>query len=329
MRRGAARLAGPAISLVSLAGVVWWALRQQAPRWPTGAGALSALVLAALVYGAVTLVRGTRWWAILRRAGVPVPMVDAQALVVVGYMGNTVLPARGGELLRIFLVGQRTGCSRMTVLGTIIAERLLDVIALLVLFVVLALLTATGVGGPAHFLHFTPALLLVVSLLAFSLSAGAWWLLRSGRLRALGGRTASLVLATRNLLSLQGLWLALLTTAIWLGEGLVYWFVGVALSLHLDIPQSCFLVVLSSLVAIIPAAPGYAGTYDAAIQFGLRTQHVHGGSAVAFGLLVRLVIFVPITVVGLILMVVRYGGLASLGRRDLAGTSSERDLAVA
>ncbi len=324
--RRARRLLGPAVSVVSLAAVVWWALHQQAPRWPTGSGSLVLILFAVLVYAGVSMVRGARWHMILRRAGIPASMVDAQALIVVGYMGNTVLPARGGELLRMFFLGRSTGCSRITILGTIIAERLLDALALLVMLVVLlAIVTASGVGGSSN-----PTDLGIVAgsfaLAGALLLLAAWQMARTGRLRGLSGRVASLTLATRNLLSAQGLLLGLLTVPIWIGEGFIYWLVGAALHLHLDLAQGCFLVVLSSLVAIIPAAPGYAGTYDAAIQLGLGALGVHGGRAVSFGLLVRLVIFLPITVVGLVLLVVRYGGLSSLvgARRQRYGGSPTR-----
>ncbi|HTA96785.1 MAG TPA: lysylphosphatidylglycerol synthase transmembrane domain-containing protein [Solirubrobacteraceae bacterium] len=307
---------GPVVSVVSLAAVVWWALHQQAPRWPTGASSLLLLALAVLLYACVTGVRGVRWYAILRRARVPASMADTQALIVVGYMGNTVLPARGGELLRLFFMGERTGCSRVTILGTIVAERLLDVLVLLML---LAILTVTG-GLDSSRLGLTAAIVLLA--LALALLAG-WWLSRTGRLRGLSGRVASLTLASRNLLSRQGVALLLLTAVVWMGEGCIYWLVGRALDLHLDLLQGCFLVALTSLAAIIPAAPGYIGTYDAAIQFGLGSLHVHGGRSVAYGLLVRLVIFVPITVAGLILVAFRYGGLSSLGRIRRAPASVE------
>jgi uncharacterized membrane protein YbhN (UPF0104 family) len=308
--RAARRLVGPLISALSLAAVVWWALHQRAPRWPTGATHLLLLALAVALYALVTVVRGARWHAILRRAGVGASMADAQALTVVGYMGNTVLPARGGELLRMFFMGERTGCSRVTILGTIVAERLLDVVALLGLLLVLAVTTAGGVGSSSQ-LGLTAVA--VLGVLTLALLAG-WRLSRTGRLRGLSQRVASLTLASRNLLGVHGALLMLLTVAVWVGEGCIYWLVGLAVGIQLDLLQGCFLVALSSLAATIPAAPGYAGTYDAAIQFGLGLLHVHGGRAVAFGLLVRLVIFVPITLAGLVLVTIRYGGLAALGR---------------
>jgi glycosyltransferase 2 family protein len=322
--RWARRCLGPAVSAVSLIAVVWWALHQHAPQWPTGTSSLLALASAVLAYAGVTALRGVRWHAILHRAGIAASMADTQALIVVGYMGNTVLPARGGELLRMFFMGERTGSSRVTVLGTILAERLLDILALLVLLVLLAAATTTAMHGSSG-LGLAAAALLVAGAVAL---LAAWGLARAGRLRGLSRRVVSLTLPTRNLLSAQGLLLTLLTAAIWIGEGLVYWLVGAALDLHLDLIQACFLVVLSSLVAIVPAAPGYAGTYDAAIQVGLGALHVHGGRAISFGLFVRLVIFVPITVVGLVLVVVRYGGLSSLARIRRAGISETAERAA-
>jgi hypothetical protein len=324
-RRLPRQLIGPGISLILLVAVVWWALHQQTPRLPSGVGSLLALALALLVYACVTAVRGVRWHAILRRAGIRASMAEAQALIVVGYMGNTVLPARGGELLRVFLLGGRTNSSRVTILGTILAERLLDVLALLAMFLALAYVTATGVRGADQLSLVAASVLVVVALVVVA----GWRLSRGGRLRGLSGRVASLMLASRNLISAQGAMLVALTAVVWAGEGFIYWLVGRALDLHLDLLQGCFLVVLSSLAAAIPAAPGYVGTYDAAIQIGLDALHVHGGRAVGFGLLVRLVLFVPVTVAGLILTVTRYGGLGSLGRLRGTGISAIADQASA
>jgi hypothetical protein len=66
---------------------------------------------------------------------------DAYGLVAVGYLGNTVLPARGGEVFRIFLLSERSTALKREVLGSIVAERLLDATAL-----VFAALSLSGVA---------------------------------------------------------------------------------------------------------------------------------------------------------------------------------------
>ena len=58
-------------------------------------------------------------------------------------MGNNVLPARGGELLRVLLLGERTNARRRVILGTIIAERFVDLLTIVTLF---AVLTAVGIA---------------------------------------------------------------------------------------------------------------------------------------------------------------------------------------
>ena len=88
--------------------------------------------------------RGWRWHLILHRAGVPHRQRDAYGLTLVGYMGNNVLPARGGELLKIGLLGQRTTARRREILGTVLVERVLDAAVLIVLLVAI---TWAGVEG--------------------------------------------------------------------------------------------------------------------------------------------------------------------------------------
>ena len=101
----------------------------------------------------------------------------------------------------------------------------------------------------------------------------------------------------------------------WLAEGLIFTLVGQSLGLDVSLLEGVFLVVLASLFALIPAAPGYVGTFDAALLFGLAALDIRGGVALSFAILVRFVLFGPITVIGLVLLLTRYGGIASVLRR--------------
>jgi uncharacterized membrane protein YbhN (UPF0104 family) len=79
---------------------------------------------------------------------------------------------------------------------------------------------------------------------------------------------------------------------------------------HLSLLDGLYIMALANLVALVPAAPGYLGTFDAAVLLGVRL--VAGGTraaALAYAVIVRFVLFVPITVVGLAVLVFRYGGL--------------------
>lgn len=303
-------LAGVLVSVVALVAVVWWALNQEAPRFPTAPGDLALLGAAVALYVVATVVRGWRWHVILRLDGISHRAVDALALVCVGYMGNTVLPARGGEVLRVVLLRQRTTARKREILGSIIAERLLDAVVLVALF---ALLTWVGVAGaPTGQL---PALLAAAAL---ALLAAAVWLYlrarRAGRLEGFAARARPFVKASRPLIGPTGALLTLATVFVWLLEAGIFVLVARSLGLGFDLLEGLFLDVLASFFALIPAAPGYVGTFDAAVVFGLHALDVQGGITVAFAVLVRFVLFGPITLAGLVLMLVRYGGLRTLRR---------------
>ena len=87
---------------------------------------MSAAVLSTLA----TCVRAERWHRILHLIGVDAKRADSYSLTTVGYMGNNVLPARAGEALRVVLHDARTRAGKRALAGTIVAERILDLIVL-------------------------------------------------------------------------------------------------------------------------------------------------------------------------------------------------------
>ena len=89
---------------------------------------------------------------------------------------------------------------------------------------------------------------------------------------------------------------------------------GVSLSFS----DGLYVMALANVAAMIPAAPGYIGTYDAAILLAVRLVGAGGATvALPYVVLVRFVLFVPIAVVGLVLLVCALRRLAGrCGRRE-------------
>ena len=304
------RLLAIAVSVVSLAAVVVWALRQEAPQFPTAAADWALLGVAIGLYAVATVGRGWRWHTILRNAGVQHRAADAYALVPVGYMGNAVLPARGGELLRIFLLASRSTARRREVLGSILSERVLDAVTLALLFIALTFL---GIANSP--LGDRPAILALAALAAgVAVLATYLAMRRRGRFERFAELVRPVARASRPLIGVAGAVLGAATLGIWLIEGVIFWLVAEALHLDISLADGCSLLVLTSFMSLIPAAPGYVGTFDAAVVFGLKALDVTGGQAVAYALLVRFVLFVPVTIAGLVILVARYGGLRQLRR---------------
>ncbi|MBI2891352.1 MAG: flippase-like domain-containing protein [Nitrospirae bacterium] len=88
------------------------------------------LVLACALLLVANLVRALRWRVFVAQ---PVSRLTAFAGVCAGYVVNNVLP-RGGELFRIWYVGRAAGLPLAGVTATVGVERLLDVVALGILF---------------------------------------------------------------------------------------------------------------------------------------------------------------------------------------------------
>jgi glycosyltransferase 2 family protein len=306
------------ISLVALFAVVWWASHQEAPELPHTLGHVMLLVAAAALYAGATLVRGERWHRILHLTGVDVRRADSYGLVTVGYMGNNVLPARAGEMLRVVLLDRRTDSSKRALLGTVVAERLLDAIALATIFVVVVygILRETV---PSE----RPFLIAAVGLTLLTLFVVALQVLRRhGAFEKVRDWLRPLAGAPRALLSREGALLLAVSFAIWALEASVY--LAIAHSVQLDISGmgALYLVALTNLFAMLPAAPGYVGTFDAAVIFGVKAIGGSGSAAVSYLILLRFVLFVPITVVGLLVLVTRYGGWSRLRAAMRLQTSS-------
>ena len=295
---------GTVISIGALVGVVIWATKQDPPTLPSGPAEILALISAIAAYGITTCFRGERWWRLLEDSEANASRTDSYGLTAVGYMGNNVLPARGGDVLRAVLLKPRSTASLRTIFGTLVAERLLDVVFLLSLFAVLAyavlgdietpntdLLLLGGIGGLA---------VLLVCVLAI-------YLLRDRPIVARGLKLAApLVEPTRRLRGMHAASMLGWTALIWISEGLMFVLVADSVGVEMDLIQAGYLMAVASVFLLIPAGPGNVGTLDAAVLFGLGAIGTTGSEALSYLLMYRFVIFVPITVVGVVLLLTRY-----------------------
>ena len=304
--RGLSRLSwlGLVISVVAVAGVVWWALRQEPPQFPDEPAEWAALAGAVALYAVATLVRGERWRSLLLAEGATPSRADAQGLNVVGYAANNVLPARAGDAVRVFLMAPRADTSKKAVLGTLLAERLLDIAVILTLFVVVGygLLGEAGAGEVEW-------ILLATSGLVIATVIGTIIVRRNERLHAM---IAPVLSSTLQLRGRHGARMLGVTVIVWALEAGVWMSTGAAAGFPMDPIEGCYIVALASVFALIPSGPGYAGTQDAAAVTGILALGGTHSQAVTYLILVRFVIAVPITVLGLTLLATRYGGLRML-----------------
>ncbi|MGI8844639.1 MAG: lysylphosphatidylglycerol synthase transmembrane domain-containing protein [Thermoleophilaceae bacterium] len=309
-------------SVVALAAVVWWASHQPAPSFPHTSRAIIEMVAAALLYAAATVIRAERWHSILSITGVKAARRDCYGLTTVGYMGNNVLPARAGELLRVVLLDQKVKAGKRTLLGTVVAERILDLLVLAAMLLVVGYGVLKGHALPSQtFAH--PAILAAAGLVLVALAGVGFLLLkRRGLLERVRDAARPLAGAPRALWGKPAIPMLAATVLLWSIEGSVYLFVAKSVNLDISASGALYLVGLTNFVAALPAAPGSIGTFDAAVAFGARVLGGSGSAVVSYVILLRFVLYVPITVVGLTVLVVRYGGWARL--RSAASLQTSR-----
>jgi uncharacterized membrane protein YbhN (UPF0104 family) len=308
----AVAVAGTVISLLAVAGVVWWALQQEPPDLPSTSREILALIGAVALYFAACGVRAERWLVLMRHNGGHPLRRDMYALTAVGYMGNNVLPARAGDALRVVFLHPRVDTDRRTIIGTLLAERVLDVVVLATLFAVLAFGALQGIEVPQGG-RVALGLALVGGLGA--LAAGGWWLLRrTGRGARLRAFVTPMLAALARLRGRHLMEALALSVAIWTIELVVWWVAGIASGLDVGLLEAGFILALSSMIVLIPAGPGYAGTLDVAVILATRALGRSASAGLSYLLLLRFVIMVPITAAGFVALLVRYGGRRGLAR---------------
>lgn len=252
-------------------------------------------------------VRALRWQLLFRRETRP-PFHAAASALLVGLFFNSVLPARAGEAARIVVLNQQQGTSRVEAVGTIVLERALDILCLLVLLFVIApwlpqvswLLPAAGLGA----------------VVAVGLAVVAWMLARYGdrplraalrplgRLRFVGATRveragANLAQGFAGLRDWRLLAAALLlTTLSWLWLGLSMWFVLRAFELGLSPVAGVLVAVAVNLGMILPSSPAAVGVFEAAVLVALAAYGVPKEEALSCALVAHLLNFLPFIVIG-------------------------------
>ena len=288
-------------SLALTALFLWLALRN-VDLAGVGAALRSAhygyLLPAALCTVAGYAVRTLRWRTILAPAK-PIAFRRLFPVLMIGFATNNLLPARIGEFARAYVLGSREGVSRSTALATVVVERVCDGLTLIAMMTLTLLLfplpiddprlRAVELGATAIFGVATVAL---IGLLLFPGPALAVARAIERPLPdALATRIERLLLSfiqgltalrsRRALLEITGL-----SLLVWTLEGTVYGLVLRAFPFDLTptewLAASVFLLVFVNLGIMLPAAPGYIGTYQFFATLALGAFRV--APSLAFGL---------------------------------------------
>ncbi|RLC96536.1 MAG: UPF0104 family protein [Chloroflexi bacterium] len=282
---------------------VWAALREANYWW---------LVPGVAVYFISVWFRAYRWGFLLRGS----KRVSTNRLfpvVVIGYMGNDILPFRLGEVLRAYVLWRKEGINVGATFTTAILERLFDGLTM-VLFVLFGLLfvplsdflsqlvtvaSAVFFGALIVFLFLAARPDLLRRVARFFIERLAPMRFRSPLVGLVEGIVAGLesLRSGRDVLVLFGV-----TLWVWILETAKYWLVSFAFpDLHLPYVGILLMGGAVNLLTALPSLPGYIGTFELGIKI-LEGIGAPAASAGSYILALHAILWLPVTLLGLVFM---------------------------
>jgi uncharacterized protein (TIRG00374 family) len=298
------------LGVVFSLGFLWLALRDVDLRETANALRrvnMPILSLALASYVLSTAAKAIRWQVLLSAHKAP-SFGRAFSVLSVGVMVNTFLPARLGDLVRAYLMGEAEADSKVYVLGTVAVEKVADLLFLLLSLMVLisqmALpewLAGSARGMAVVLAILVPCFVLLVWQRDFILRMverisrlvpQAWreWLVRQTRY---GLASLDVVRRPRLLIGLFG-W----SLIVWIISTLTNTLVFLALKLALPFWASLLLLVVLQVGTAVPSSPGRIGVFQYLVILTLSIFAVDKNVALGYSIVLYLVIYVPIVLIG-------------------------------
>jgi glycosyltransferase 2 family protein len=298
---------------LSLALLFMWLVARQL-EWQEVTGAFRDADLSWIAAALVTFALGyscriARWRAMLERENPLVRWSNCAGPFLAAIAANNTLPFRAGDVLRSFAFNSTLGVGTGVAAATVLVERLLDLLLLLVVFgcaLVWFDLDATRIAGAGGLvlLAMAAAILLALCkpqvLAPFTSIIGKLVCRFSPRFGRRFDDEANKGIATLRHLSGRGMLVRLMawSAIAWLAEGCMFWCCALAFP-SIAVPAAAWLALpVGTIATLIPSTPGYVGTFD---YFTARAMTESGNAlaaATAFAVAVHAVLWIPPTLVG-------------------------------
>ena len=265
-------------------------------------------------------------WRILLSGAVKASVGELFRLSAIGLAVNNLLFARLGEVLRAMLAAERLRVPLATTLASVVVERVLDVAALLTLFVVASGLLPNLVDGHLR----RGAVVLLVMVLAFLV-----FLILAERSLEPGGLVERRLRSWRKLHEVMShlAWgaavlrrpralvpVVALSLGLWSVDAIVYWLGAFALGLQgwIDYPRSILVLSWAGAGAALPAAPGGIGTFESLVKSIVVNLGATAPEALAYAVFLHMCMYLLVTGMGLVFLYrvgLSVGGIKDFLRR--------------
>ncbi len=280
--------------------------------------------------------RALRWKFLLD----PVKKIRMGSLfssTMIGFMANNLLPARLGEFVRAWVIGEKEGIPKSASFATIVVERLFDGVAVLTFLFMIVLLhpftlpvwLQRSAAAIVIFYMATLAFLLALKFRTDRITRCINFVLRpfpdgfSNRLRSL---LESFIRGLQILHDWKNIMIVLvLSFIIWFPVTVVIDLLLRSLGIVLPFLASFLVLIVLVVGVMVPSAPGFVGTIQLASVAALSLFGVGKGQALTFSLLFHAIQYIPVTTLGLVFFFLEGYSLKQLKRSGEAAQSENDD----
>jgi len=285
----------------------------------SGANPVALLAIVAVVAVQVTL-RAFRWSLLFPRQpdGGRSPATRLLPPLLIGYLGNAVLPARLGEPMRALIASRREKAGVTESMGSVLLERLIDVATLAVVAFTAtliidappwarqALAVAAGLGIAGVVVLSTVG---IAPLLGIANRLG---LERRENLSSLAQRFAAILGGRARRPAILGS--AGISVGAWLLDALSFWLAAQAVGIELSYGGAMLVAGITVLGTAIPSAPGYVGTFELAAAGMAGALGVAPAPALAMAVVVHVMTLLPMALGGAVALTVAGTSLGDAAR---------------
>ncbi|HOJ50109.1 MAG TPA: lysylphosphatidylglycerol synthase transmembrane domain-containing protein [Spirochaetota bacterium] len=251
----------------------------------------------------VFFTRAIRWFLLIRH---DVKFKNVYESMMIGYFIHNIVPFRIGELIRIYFLNSKSNISTSYLLGTVLAEKILDGLSLIFIFIVLT----TSINIENSFLKDTAKILMLILIIFFII----FYLLKVIKLNIKSDKKLSnLNLKIRKIANkiIDGshtfgnlkkfLYTLSLSIIIWLIENLAIVYILKAFSINIEdiFIKSIVPLLIINMGIMIPSGPGDLGMFEIAGKQGFGNfLNININTAISITLIFHLITVLPGLIIG-------------------------------
>lgn len=218
------------------------------------------------IYSLDWIIRGERWRVLLAQNNVEIALQESVMLTILGNFANLVIPAKLGDLARIYGAKKRHDIRFSIGLTTVILDRFLDFVAVLALTLV-SLIFLAKAGMPAWSNSFIYVGIMVVLIFIVFILLLRRNMLLVGPLKRFERHCTTIQNSFLDSTKHEKTFIRLTTYSmvIWFIEALVTYFLLLAVSSPAPLPVAVFAIMIANLTKTLPITPSGLGVYEGAM----------------------------------------------------------------